>query len=97
MEKERKSEEENKENISTDMEEQVRRYIEQKQQEELQRLQKQRAAFLNEIAQSDVDSLAQRYMGTQEFPMILELKRVEYLETIAYALSEMIKQKDKEK
>ena len=70
-------------------------FIEKKQKEEMEKRLAQRTAYLNEISQSNIDDLMQKYVGSNDTQFILEFKKVEYLESIAYALNAMLKKEEK--
>ena len=66
-------------------------FIQKKQKEEIEQKLAQRTAYLNEISQSNIDDLMQKYAGSNDTQFILEFKKIEYLESIAYALNAMLK------
>ena len=70
-------------------------FIEKKQKEEMEKRLAQRTAYLNEISRSNIDDLMQKYVGSNDTQFILEFKKVEYLESIAYALNAMLKKEEK--
>ena len=65
-------------------------FIQKKQKEEIEQKLAQRTAYLNEISQSNIDDLMQKYAGSNDTQFILEFKKIEYLESIAYALNAML-------
>ena len=67
------------------------RYNLSKQKEEMEKRLAQRTAYLTEISQSNIDDLMQKYAGSNDTQFILEFKKIEYLESIAYALNAMLK------
>jgi hypothetical protein len=88
MEKETKKKEqtESREQIASEV-------LAEKQKEQIEKLTADRAAYLDTIFKSNIDDLTQAYSGTQDFPFILEIKKVEYLEAIAFALNKEEKTK----
>ena len=50
----------------------------------------ERSNYLNEISLSNIDDLMQKYAGSNDTQFILEFKKIEYLESIAYALNAML-------
>jgi S-adenosylmethionine synthetase len=74
-----------------DREKAAMEFIEKKQKEEMEKRLAQRTAYLTEISQSNIDDLMQKYAGSNDTQFILEFKKIEYLESIAYALNAMLK------
>ncbi|MDA8338966.1 MAG: hypothetical protein M0Z70_06680 [Nitrospiraceae bacterium] len=86
--------EKEKSNEKIDKEKAAIEFIEKKQKEEIDRRLAQRTAYLNEISQSNIDDLMQKYAGSNDTQFILEFKKIEYLESIAYALNAKLEKKE---
>ena len=65
-------------------------FIQKKQKEDIEKRLADRRNYLNEISLSNIDDLMQKYAGSNDTQFILEFKKIEYLESIAYALNAML-------
>ena len=65
-------------------------FIQKKQKEDREKRLADRSNYLNEISLSNIDDLMQKYAGSNDTQFILEFKKIEYLESIAYALNAML-------
>ena len=65
-------------------------FIQKKQKEDMEKRLADRHNYLNEISLSNIDDLMQKYAGSNDTQFILEFKKIEYLESIAYALNAML-------
>ena len=65
-------------------------FIQKKQKEDMEKRLADRRNYLNEISLSNIDDLMQKYAGSNDTQFILEFKKIEYLESIAYALNAML-------
>lgn len=72
-------------------------FIQKKQREEAGKKLAERSNYLNEISLSNIDDLMQKYAGSNDTQFILEFKKIEYLESIAYALNAMLENKGAKK
>ena len=72
-------------------------FIQKKQKEDIEKRLADRRNYLNEISQSNIDDLMQKYAGSNDTQFILEFKKIEYLESIAYALNAMLENKGAKK
>ena len=65
-------------------------FLQKKQKEDMEKRLADRRNYLNEISLSNIDDLMQKYAGSNDTQFILEFKKIEYLESIAYALNAML-------
>lgn len=72
-------------------------FIQKKQKEDIEKRLADRRNYLNEISLSNIDDLMQKYAGSNDTQFILEFKKIEYLESIAYALNAMLENKGAKK
>ena len=72
-------------------------FIQKKQKEDMEKRLADRRNYLNEISLSNIDDLMQKYAGSNDTQFILEFKKIEYLESIAYALNAMLENKGAKK
>ena len=72
-------------------------FIQKKQKEDMEKRLADRRNYLNEISLSNIDDLMQKYAGSNDTQFILEFKKIEYLESIAYALNATLENKGAKK
>ena len=66
----------------------AQQYLLKQREEELKKLAADFNKRLSDLFKSDVDTLVKTYVGAQDFPLMLEIKKVEILEDIAISLHE---------